>query len=660
MRTLILVLALLLYFIKPVYASQLQAGVGIVDITPYDFERRPVDPKNPHYKNGDPFYDTGVDGLFDYEEPGAFGKDGKPGVAEVDDDKDGFIDNCDRKKCDEYMAKGSDDVYDPNHDNYDPVTNPTGTEGDGVFQFVHLGGFSPYNPFGQNRLASGINDPLWARALSLRGSNGTPLVMVATDLPGLAWKHINPVRRRIERNFGIPRANIIIASTHVHSAPDAAGFWSSLRWNHNHDYTEKLREWIYQAAAQALMNMKPAAMKVVTTTHYSCIDAQTGELKKDPDCHLPHLNYEYNEPGNRFDKFLIQRDQRDPIVRNTKIVAAQFISLSSGETIGTFVNWNNHPDSWESDNMLISSDYSHYLRQYVEQMLGGRTIYFIGTLGCQIGALRKTPVPLWNENYERISQDGKPVLVTKGKDKIRSIGYEVGSEVVKALQAENHVSSDIPVSIRTEPVDIQITNLIHLIGTSSVWHYDVEPPDELVHDSPRCGGKYGCVRQDVSILQIGDLGMATAPGEIDPSYLWGRPEGIHADYGKYGKWTFPAMPALVNHIPGRHRAMLGQANNYLSYLLHAGDNVGQLNYKHPVWYEDFVTVGKNFGDDVGNKLMQMLGSSERFSKREIYPKLNASGNVLEASQEPSEAFSSPEESNTLRFIKAFSEDLRHR
>jgi hypothetical protein len=45
-------------------------------------------------KPGEPFYDKGTDSLWDNEEPGKYGPDGKPGVAGVDDDGDGIIDNA--------------------------------------------------------------------------------------------------------------------------------------------------------------------------------------------------------------------------------------------------------------------------------------------------------------------------------------------------------------------------------------------------------------------------------------------------------------------------------------------------------------------------------------------------------------------------------------
>jgi hypothetical protein len=624
-------------------------GVGVVDITPYQFETHPVKPgEEESYQWGSAYFDTGVDGLFDFEEKGAFGRDGKPGRAGIDDDGDGLIDNCDRSKCDEYMAPGSDDVADPAGDNFDVTRNPTGTEHNNRFDFVHMGGFSPfYGIISRNRLAQKMLTPIWSRALAFKKGDHK-IILISTDLPGLTWKHTNPVRRRLEAVFHVPVENIVITSTHDHAAPDAAGFWATLIGDHNKWYTDQLKEWMFQSAAQALMNLQPALMRSITTEPVSCYDPKTFELKRGTAYHLPDSNTEYAAHPELYDAWLLQRDMRDPIVRNTRIVAAQFVSLASRQTIATLINWSDHPDTLGSGNMLISSDFPGFVRDFVEAKLGGRAVYFSGTVGCQIGALRDLPIPLWTAEMAPVFDETKtqpngapfPKLVTGGIEKTRSIGFEVGSTVVNALSQEARwQAGDLPFWIRTEPVDIQVNNFLHVIATGSVWHTGVEPPDRLRFDSERCTNILGCVRTDVSVLQIGDVGFVTSPGEMDPAYLLGRHSSFSDFGGKWGKKDFPAMPGFDAYIPGKHHVLLGQANNYLSYLVHLPDNVGPLNFNHPLWYEEFLTVSKHFGDDAGNKIMQLLGRSERYSDREVMPRRTVSKSL---NQSP--LFSSTKES----------------
>lgn len=501
------------------------------------------------------------------------------------------------------------------------------------FKKIQLGGFDPNYPvpkfIHKNRLATGVLDPIWARTVAIQNEAGKTLILMSTDLPGLAWKYINPVRRELSRKYNIPISNIIIASTHAHSAPDGAGYWVSFQWGHNSKYNHQLMEWMIESGSKAIESLRPAEMKIITTHHYSCLDPKTKEIKKDPECNIPKNGADYDLPGGeKYDQLLIQHDKRDPIVRNTAITIMHFRDPATHETQGTFINWHNHPETHGSGNTKISSDFPHYLRGYVEKHLGGTAVYFSGTVGCQIGP--GVPTPLWNENEEpvytgEIGPSGQRIrqLVGSGTERVRSIGLEVGHEVVEAVRSNNNPYTNLaPLAVISEPLDVAPNNLLHLIGTASVWNFDVAQEDTMVSYAGRCMGKYGCVRTDVAKVELGNLTMLTGPAEIDPVYLYGRTESeaVWNRKKKTYKWKFKALEGTRKYMKGEHVAMLGQAQNYLSYQIHSGDNVGTLSFQHPNHYEEFVTVNKHLGDDLGNKWMQLLGAEYRYSKRKILPK----------------------------------------
>ena len=484
------------------------------------------------------------------------------------------------------------------------------------FRWVHLGGFSPYVPFRQDaRIAEGIHDRIWARTIALADAEGDTLVIVAVDLPGLGRKHTARVRRQISREYDIPIEHIVLHSTHTHSAPDASGYWSTLLPGHNDRYTTQLRQLIYSSIRNALSQLRPAVLTTVTTTHVSCQDSGTGRLKFASDCRLPDLNYEIDDGAANYDHFILQRDLRDPIVRNTQILAAELADSETGDTIATLVNWHNHPDTLGSANRHISSDYPHYLREYMEQSRGGVSLFIAGTIGNQISALRGTLVPLWNVDRQPVfsqAPDGTkiPVLVSEGWDKIRSIGYEIGHAASSALEIAIPVATP-DIEVLTTSFETRVDNFIHLLGTWSVWYYDVEPEDQLSYHWPSCWGLLGCVKAEVSLLKIGDLSMLTAPGEIDPAYALGRPK-ITADYGSsWGKWHFPSMNGVEHRMPGKHHGFIGSAQDYLSYLVPQSDNTGWWNFDHPNHYEEWVTIGKNFGDDVARAWDELLLRNNR-------------------------------------------------
>lgn len=492
------------------------------------------------------------------------------------------------------------------------------------FRWIHLAGFSPYVPLRRgNRLAEGIHDPIWARALALRDTTGETLVLVAADLPGLGRKHTGPVRRRVSRELGIPESHVILHSTHTHSAPDASGYWSTLMRGHNRRYTTRLREQLFAAIAQALDALRPANLTTATTGHVACQDPRSGALKTMESCRLPAINNRMDDASAGYDRFVVQRDLRDPIVGNTRIVAAELTATETGETIATLVNWHNHPDTLGSANRLLSSDYPHYLREYVERTRGGVAVFVAGTVGNQMSGLRGTPVPLWDEDGRRVVEtapDGtsQPVLVTDGWEKIRSTGYEIAHAAVAALDAATPVPAP-GLAVASTTFETPIDNVIHLLGTWSVWHHDVEPPERLRYRWPDCWGLLGCVRGEVALIEIGDLSILTAPGEIDPAYALGRTESV-ADYGPdWGSWPFPSMAGVDHLMPGRHHAFIGSAQDYLSYLVPPADNTGWWNFDHPNHYEEWVTIGKRLGEDVLRAWRDLLAARSRRGPHESTP-----------------------------------------
>ena len=498
--------------------------------------------------------------------------------------------------CDDAAADASAPQFDPDRD---------------CFRWIHLAGFSPYVPFrAGNRLAEGVHDPIWARALALRDAGDETLVLVAADLPGLGRKHTGPVRRRVAREHGIPESHVILHSTHTHSAPDASGYWSTLMPGHNRRYTTQLRELLYASIEQALHALRPATLTTATTTHVACQDIVSGALKTESDCLLPAINNRIDDPSAAYDRFVMQRDLRDPVTGNTRVVAAELRAADTGATIATLVNWHNHPDTLGSGNRLLSSDYPHYLREYLERARGGVAVFVAGTVGNQMSGLRGTPVPLWDEGGRRVFEtapDGtrRPALVTDGWEKIRSTGYEIAHAAGAALDAAEPLAAP-DLTVASASFDTPIDNVIHLLGTWSVWHHDVEPPDRLRYRWPDCWGLLGCVRGEVALIEIGDLSLLTAPGEIDPAYALGRPQHV-ADYGPdWGAWRFPPMAGVDHLMPGRHHGFIGSAQDYLSYLVPPADNTGWWNFDHPNHYEEWVTIGKRFGEDVRRAWQDLL------------------------------------------------------
>lgn len=73
--------------------------------------------------------------------------------------------------------------------------------------------------YGQNRKATKIHDPLFARAIVL--SDGQKRVaLAAVDVVGLQYPTVQEIRKRLS-GFDY----VMVASTHNHEGPDTVGLW---------------------------------------------------------------------------------------------------------------------------------------------------------------------------------------------------------------------------------------------------------------------------------------------------------------------------------------------------------------------------------------------------------------------------------------------------
>ena len=61
------------------------------------------------------------------------------------------------------------------------------------------------------------------------------------------------------------------------------------------------------------------------------------------------------------------QDTRDPIVMDPGLRMIQAVDTETNTTLGTLVAWGNHPETLWSDNLYISSDFPHYLREGIEK-----------------------------------------------------------------------------------------------------------------------------------------------------------------------------------------------------------------------------------------------------------------------------------------------------
>src|SRR5579864_5478626 len=78
---------------------------------------------------------------------------------------------------------------------------------------------------GRKQPSTGAHDPLWAKALVI--GNGEELIaIVSIDTLLVTKAFTDAVREEAKRRCGIPPQNLLINTTHTHSAPDVFGLHS--------------------------------------------------------------------------------------------------------------------------------------------------------------------------------------------------------------------------------------------------------------------------------------------------------------------------------------------------------------------------------------------------------------------------------------------------
>ncbi len=194
-----------------------------------------------------------------------------------------------------------------------------------------------------NRRATGVHDDIYCRCLAISDGN-TTIAIASLDLIGLLPTHVAAIRAKVA---DLPLSNLVIAATHVHSAPDTIGLWGLPgRSGIDPGYISYVQTQAAAAINAALDDMKPARLKLARA----------------------------------------EAPPRTSInVRNEALIDRSVEVLQAldheGEGIGTLVNWACHPETLWNDNTRVTADFAASLCRTVENALGGTAVFVNGALG---------------------------------------------------------------------------------------------------------------------------------------------------------------------------------------------------------------------------------------------------------------------------------------
>src|SRR5690606_23722968 len=208
-------------------------------------------------------------------------------------------------------------------------------EGDAYNDNNNNGKFDRYCIAGMSNAkpAQGVHDDVWSRVMVIEDGN-TRIALISLDAIGFLHGDVVDIRKRLPNDLDLDY--VLISATHTHESNDLIGIWGENIFNSgvNPEMMEYVKTQTLAAITEAVGNLRPA--KLVFAQDLSGDDG----------------------------KFI--KDTRKPIVKATGINLMQVLDATDDTTMGTLINWANHPETLWSQNLLISSDFPHYIREAIE------------------------------------------------------------------------------------------------------------------------------------------------------------------------------------------------------------------------------------------------------------------------------------------------------
>ncbi len=306
---------------------------------------------------------------------------------------------------------------------------------------------------GTPRPATEKKGELTARAIVFRQGN-VSVAVVQLDLLGFPSVLGNRVCAQVPR---LPRTNILIGSTHTHSAPDCYAF-PNLKGGHTGDlkYMDLVCNKAAEAINEALDHLQPAGLKIAT-----------GEAKG-------KIAYNYYAP-DLYDRRMSVIQAVDP----------------KGKVLATLVNYAIHPEVLGSGAGILSPDAIGPLCDKLQEQTGGFAMFMNGAQGGMITAdnrdldkPRDISRAVWNDSRtweeclrighlmadeaQRIVKDAPvqkdPTLVCESLD----VKFPVESPLLLAIIAGSPlkypINPDLSVTARLNLVNLGNTQILTIPG----------------------------------------------------------------------------------------------------------------------------------------------------------------------------------------------------
>lgn len=373
--------------------------------------------------------------------------------------------------------------------------------------------------YGQNRKATGVHDPLFARAVVVRDA-GRKIAIVVADVVGIFYPTTLEIRKRLE-GFDY----VLVAATHNHEGPDTMGLWGSspVRSGVDPKYMEILIERCVEAVQQA-------------------------------DSHARAFKASYGTAENA----MLLRDSRLPIVRDGVLRAIRCIG-SDGMNLGLLIQWNCHPEAMGPRNTQITADFLQAMIAKLEKTYQCPVVVVSGALG----GLMAPPRDVIRDQAGQLLEEGD-------FEYCRLYGDAVADLAVQAVENSGPISLT-PIRVASQEIALPMWNPVYQLGATLglirrqayLWTGDYSRLGEAV-DIVRARGK-AAIASEVAYLKLGQLHIVGIPGELYPELVYGQfqqPVEPNVDFP-----DAPLEKAVVESIQSDKFLLIGLANDEVGYII---------------------------------------------------------------------------------------------
>ncbi len=286
-----------------------------------------------------------------------------------------------------------------------------------------------------HQVAEGIDMPMYCYAMYLESeSSENKVVILDFDLCSMSEEIDGMVRDAVISSLDIPRENIRICLSHTHAGPpygkdnlNGAG-WITEGVELINPYYDSFPEKISKAIDEAVSTVV--------------------------DCNISYGNGRSDininrRPADKSGTLFTGRNWDGPVDHSVDVIG---FDATDGTPVATIVGYACHPHILGPDNRLISPDYPGHMRKTVEEIVGGRCLFFQGYAGNQ------GPVHTFVGDVEAARKAGKLLGLEASKVRMSIDPFEREEKLVEIIPAGADLGMYEDVIINEPNDDLVISN----------------------------------------------------------------------------------------------------------------------------------------------------------------------------------------------------------